>query len=90
MAGSSASVKWSQLGLTCARPGCPNGVTQAGRGRERAYCSGTCRSQAHKDRERLALAIRAAARLRTLNEDQLVGVLAALPASALTVLAPDS
>jgi len=83
-------VRAQRGGWPCKALGCPNRVIDVGTGRTPEFCSDTCRVRAWRNRDHDRLAIRAAERLSTLDETALIRALAALPKSALRVLAVDA
>ena len=72
---------------SCAAPGCTRNLPpRAAAGRERAYCSDTCRARANRLVKHFQLADDVASLARTSTEQGLISALALLPDAALVIV----
>jgi hypothetical protein len=72
---------------SCAAPGCTRNLPpRAAAGRERAYCSDTCRARANRVVKHFQLADDVASLVRSSSDHGLLAALAALPATSLVMM----
>lgn len=72
---------------SCAAPGCTRPIAPyPGKGRERSYCSDTCRARGNRVVKHFQLANDVASLARVSTEHGLIAALALLPDSALVIV----